>query len=90
MLVHFTDIEGRETWVNPIHVKLVRTYQGLLGGKKGTEVWFSFNNTSEAVYLAQQPGEVAAVLDAAMPPVVVLGEGEEGSGGTRPPTPAGG
>ncbi len=78
MFINFTDTEGRETWVNPLHVKVVRTYQGLLGGKKGTEIWFSFNNHSEAIHVPQTPAEVAALMDAAMPPVVLLGSDEEG------------
>jgi hypothetical protein len=90
MFVNFTDTEGRETWVNPLHVKLVRTYQGLLGGKKGTEIWFSFHSTSEAVYVPQPPADVAALLDAAMPPVVLMQTDDESGGdlpgaGTIPP-----
>jgi hypothetical protein len=30
VLVQFIDSEGRETWINPIHVKAVRTSKGLL------------------------------------------------------------
>lgn len=71
MLVQFTDHESRETWINPIHVKLIRTWRGALGGKKGTEVWFSFNSGSEAVYLDADPSTVAQQLNSAMPLVML-------------------
>lgn len=73
MLVSITDADGRETWINPIHVKLVRTRGKLLGmGGKGTEVWFSFNNNSEAVYFTEDPADIAARLNAGMPSAVLI------------------
>jgi hypothetical protein len=72
MLIQLTDAEGRETWINPIHVKIVRTRKGMLGGGKGSEVWFSFHATSEAVYFSESPADIAAMLNAAMPPVIAL------------------
>jgi len=76
MLVKFTDNEGRETWINAIHVKVVRTAKGLLGGVKGTEIWFSWGSTSQSVNVRSTPDEVAAALSAAMPlsmpPIEVL------------------
>lgn len=77
MLVQLTDAEGRETWVNPIHVKVVRTRKGMLGGQKGTEVWFSFHATSEAVYFSEPPDQVATLLNAAMPPVLLIDTASE-------------
>lgn len=71
MLVPFTDSELRETWINPIHVHLIRTWRGALGGKKGTEVWFSFNGSSEAVYIEEDPASVAVKLNAAMPVIML-------------------
>jgi hypothetical protein len=67
MLVKFTDTEGRETWINAMHVKVVRTAKGLLGGVKGTEIWFSWGSTSQSVNVRSTPEEVAAALAAAMP-----------------------
>lgn len=79
MLVQFTDADGRETWINPIHVKVVRTRKGMLGGQKGTEVWFSFNATSEAIYFNELPAVIAEALNAGMPPVVALDTTEDDS-----------
>jgi hypothetical protein len=72
MLVPFTDTEGREVWINPIHVKVVRVSKGLLGGVKGTEIWFGWTSTSQSVNVRSSPDEVAAALSAAMPPTVPL------------------
>jgi hypothetical protein len=72
VLIPLTDAEGRETWINPIHVKVVRTRKGMLGGGKGTEVWFSFTSNSEAIYFSESPAEIAAALNGGMPPVVAL------------------
>lgn len=82
MLIQLTDAEGRETWINPIHVKIVRTRGKVLGmGGKGTEVWTSFTSNSEAIYFTEEPSEIAAALNMGMPPVVVL----ETSGDEPPP-----
>lgn len=70
MLVPFTDSEGREAWINPIHVKVVRTKKGLLGGKKGTEVWFSWTTGSESIKIPEEPSAVAMKLNAAMPEMI--------------------
>lgn len=72
MLVRFEDAEGRETWINPLHVKVVRTRKGMLGGGKGSEVWFSFHATSEAIYFSEDPSHIAVALNEGMPPVVAL------------------
>ena len=77
MLISLTDADGRETWINPIHVKIVRTRKGMLGGEKGTEVWFSFHNTSEAVYFSEPPEEIAQAINAAMPPVLLIDPSSE-------------
>ncbi len=82
MLIPLTDAEGRETWINPLHVKVVRTRKGMLGGGKGCEVWFSFNSNSEAIYFSESPAEIAAALNAAMPPVIALD-----TSGDEPPPP---
>jgi len=86
MLVQFTDHELRETWINPIHVKLIRTWRGALGGKKGTEVWFSFNGSSEAVYLDAEPATVALQLNAAMPLVMLPPSDEDPDSSTSATT----
>lgn len=86
MLVQFTDHELRETWINPIHVKLIRTWRGTLGKKKGTEVWFSFNGGSEAVYLDAEPSAVAQQLNDAMPLVMLPPSDEEPGSTPRPAT----
>lgn len=86
MLVRFEDSEGRETWLNPLHVKVVRTRKGMLGGGKGTEVWFSFNSTSEAIYFSQEPEEIAAALNSGMPPVVALDTSGDDIAPTNPQT----
>lgn len=67
MLISFIDHEGRETWVNPLHVRVVRTHESMLGKSKGSEIWFSFNSSSEAIYVKEPPAEVSARLNAAMP-----------------------
>lgn len=77
MLIQLTDAEGRETWINPIHVKVVRTRKGLLGGQKGSEVWFSFHGTSEAVYFHEPPDQLATLLNGAMPPVLLIDTASE-------------
>ena len=66
MLVKFTDTEGRETWINAMHVKVVRTAKGLLGGVKGSEIWFGWSSTSTSVNVRSTPEEVAAALAAAL------------------------
>lgn len=81
MLIPLTDAEGRETWINPIHVKVVRTRKGVLGREKGSEVWFSFHHSSEAIYFTESPSEISAALNAAMPPVIAL----DTSGDEPPP-----
>lgn len=71
MLIPFTDAEGRETWINPIHVKVVRTRKGMLGGAKGAEVWFSWAAGATSVNIADSPEAVAMKLNAglaALPP----------------------
>lgn len=79
MLVRFTDSEGREVWVNPVHVKAVRAKKGLLGGKKGTEIWFDWETGSESVDVPLEPEQVAGALNAAMPEVMGLPLPPEGS-----------
>ena len=73
MLVQFTDSEGREVWLNPIHVKAVRVRKGLLGGKKGADVWFSWQTASESIAIPMEPTEVATLLNAGMPEVMLPG-----------------
>lgn len=80
MLVKFTDTEGRETWINAMHVKVIRASKGLLGGVKGTEIWFSWNSTSSSINVRNSPDEVAAALSAAMPasmPPIAMFDSEE-------------
>ncbi len=78
MLVRFTDKDGRETWINPIHVRVVREKHGMLGGKKNvTEVWFSFHAQSEAIYFNEPPAEIAAALNAAILPGYYIGGSDE-------------
>lgn len=90
MLIRLADAEGRETWINPIHVKVVRTRKGMLGGEKGTEVWFSFNATSEAIYFSEPPEHIAAMIDAAMPPVLLVDSSEASDSAPNPSTGAAG
>ncbi len=73
MLIRLTDKDGRETWINPIHVRIVRQKHGMLGGKTDvTEVWFSFHAQSEAIYFGESPAEIAAALNAGMPPAYLI------------------
>jgi hypothetical protein len=68
MLVQFTTTDGREIWINPIHVKAVRAKTGLLGGKKNaTEIWLGWTSTSESIDVPMSPAEVATLLNAATP-----------------------
>lgn len=70
MLTPFTTTDGREIWINPVHVKAVRGKTGLMGGKKpGTEIWLSWESTSEAVTVPDDVAEVAEKLNANMPEV---------------------
>jgi hypothetical protein len=85
MLIQLTDAEGRETWINPIHVKIVRTRKGMLGGEKGTEVWFSFHATSQALYFKESAEQLAGLIEAAMPPVLLI---DAGSGDDPPVNPS--
>lgn len=85
MLVPFTDSEGREVWINPIHVKAVRVKKGLLGGKKGSEIWFSWATGASAINVNLEPAAVAAHLNAGMPdllPPVADDEDETTKAGT--------
>lgn len=73
MLVPFIDADGREVWINPIHVKAVRVKTGLLGGaKKGCEIWFSWQTTSESISILEEPSVVAAQLNAGMPAAMAI------------------
>lgn len=68
MLVQFTTTDGREIWINPIHVKAIRAKTGLLGGKKqATEIWLSWLSGSTSIDVPLDPAEVAGLLDAATP-----------------------
>jgi hypothetical protein len=87
MLIPFTDEQGRETWINPIHVKVVRSRKGILGGDKGTEVWFSFNGGSEAIYFTESVATIAAALNAGMPSAIVLDSSEDDTHMPPPTTP---
>jgi hypothetical protein len=67
MLAHFQDTEGRDVWINPIHVKVLRAKKGILGGaKKGTEIWLGWTSTSEAITVPQEPAQVAAAFNAVL------------------------
>jgi hypothetical protein len=81
MLVQFTDSEGRETWINPIHVKTVRTSKGMLGGVKGTEIWFDWRYDSVPITVKDSPEAVATMLNAAMPAVVAYVPEDDAAGG---------
>jgi len=81
LFVQFTDSEGRETWINPIHVKAVRTSKGLLGGVKGTEIWFDWRSDSVAVTVRETPEAVATILNAAMPAVIAYAPDDDGRSG---------
>lgn len=87
MLIPLTDEQGRETWINPIHVKVVRARKGILGGGKGTEVWFSFTGSSEAIYFTDSPAAIAAALNAGMPSAIVLDSSEDDIQMHPPTTP---
>jgi hypothetical protein len=65
MFVHFTDKDGCDTWINPLQVKAVRDHKGLLGGKKGSEIWLS--GMYGAIMIPQPPAEIATLLNAALP-----------------------
>ncbi len=64
MLVHLQDTDGRDIWINPIHVKVLRTKKGIFGGgKKGTEIWLGWTGTSEAIVVPQDPTDIAAAMN---------------------------
>ncbi len=84
MLVQFTDSEGRETWINPIHVKAVRTSKGVFGGVKGTEIWFDWRSDSVSITVKESPEQVATILNAAMPAVVAYTPDDDAAGGKAP------
>ncbi|HYE02158.1 MAG TPA: hypothetical protein VD963_02865 [Phycisphaerales bacterium] len=67
MFVQFHDADGREVWINPIQVRAVREKRGLLGGVRGSEVWFSYSSMSSSVDLPSAPADVAGKLAAALP-----------------------
>ncbi len=67
MLVHLQDTDGRDVWINPIHVKVLRAKKGILGGaKKGTEIWLGWTSTSEAIVVPQDPKDIAAAMNAVL------------------------
>jgi hypothetical protein len=82
MFVKFDDADGREVWVNPTQVRLVREKRGLLGGVKGSEIWFSYSQMSSSVDVPLAPDEVAGLLDAAMPSAWWSGSTDDDEGTT--------
>lgn len=34
MLIQITEKDGRQTWINPLHVRWIRQNRGMLGGEK--------------------------------------------------------
>lgn len=68
MLTPFTTTDGKEIWINAIHVRVLRAKTGLLGGKKpGTEVWLAWEATTQAIEVSDAPDETAMKLNASMP-----------------------
>jgi hypothetical protein len=68
MLVQFTTTDGKEIWINPIHVRAVSAKTGILGGKKNaTQIWLSWVSTSTAIDVTMQPADVANLLNASTP-----------------------
>lgn len=73
MLIPFTNSDGEEVFINALHVRCVAPWTGMLGGKKGCKVWFSYNSSSDAVHIGEDPTVVAAKLNAVMPTVFPAG-----------------
>lgn len=87
MLVQFFDSDNRETWINPIQVRVIRAKKGLLGAARGTEIWLSYSSLSESVDVPAPPAVVAASLNAAMP-AAWFGDSTDDDDGTTGQTPA--
>ncbi len=68
MLTPFTTTDGKEIWINAIHVRAVRAKTGLLGGKKaGTEIWMAWDAAAQAIEVGDAPAEAAMKLNGSMP-----------------------
>jgi hypothetical protein len=67
MLVKFTDKDGLEVWINPIHIKFVRENRGTFGAKKGTAIGFTQDALATPIIVPEETAVVAEKISAAMP-----------------------
>ncbi|MFN5662650.1 MAG: hypothetical protein ACK48N_11260, partial [Planctomyces sp.] len=72
MLVKFTDKDGLEVWINPIHVKFVRENRGTFGAKKGSVIGFSQGAMVTPIIVSEVTAEVARRISEAMPKAFFL------------------
>ncbi|QOI99348.1 MAG: hypothetical protein HRU70_02115 [Phycisphaeraceae bacterium] len=72
MLVRFTGGDGKDVWVSPLHVKVVREKTGIFGKKKGTEIVVQMPGgvSGGGVHVEGEPEEVARVISEAFPTII--------------------
>ena len=71
MLIPITEKDGRQTWLNPLHVRWVRSNRGMLGGEKpGAAIGVGDDTPVETL---EEPRGLALRLGAALS--TVLGAG---------------
>jgi hypothetical protein len=64
MLIPIAEKDGRQTWINPLHVRWVRSNRGMLGGDKpGSQIGVGDPLPIET---AEAPAELSARLGAAL------------------------
>lgn len=64
MLIPIAEKDGRQTWINPLHVRWVRSNRGMLGGDKpGSQIGVGDQLPLET---GESPAELAARLGAAL------------------------
>ena len=66
MLIPITETDGRETWVNPLHVRAVRSARGVMGGKKSGSQLIIGGVHTDTLSVREDPPIVAARLNASL------------------------
>lgn len=64
MLIQITEKDGRQTWVNPLHVRWIRQNRGMLGGEKpGAQIGMG---DLVPVDTPESPADIASRVGAAL------------------------
>jgi hypothetical protein len=68
-LVRLTDKDGKDVWVNSLHVRTIAVKSGVFGGKKGTEIALSGlggMHGGVSLIVAEDPETVASLISEAL------------------------